>query len=312
MSRPSVYSSRPSVGRDLAHRRVGQGRRPGRGQPAAGLDRAQQDVGQRVAELHAGEPGQQDGGHLVAPRQLHGEPALTTTTVRGLTAATARTSSSCRPGSASDVRSKPSLSTSSLVPTTTTATSLARASSTAWASSSSAGRVGGPTTSPTRKMKPSAGQRYRMRTSTRRPAASGTDVGCCGGDANIWWMSKTSGLLGLLEHGRAVNDRARACRGRTRRTASRRPRPARSRVHLELRGAVGHGASSRMIVAVPAACSATARRPRPASAADRRSRRRSGSSSARAPRSASESVAPTAVTTSARPSRAAREAGERA
>ena len=32
-----------------------------------------------------------------------------------------------------------------------------------------------------------------MRTSTRRPAASGTVVECCGGDANIWWMSKTSG-----------------------------------------------------------------------------------------------------------------------
>ena len=43
-----------------------------------------------------------------------GAPELTTTTVRGLAAATLRTSSSCRPGSASEVRSKPSLSTSAV------------------------------------------------------------------------------------------------------------------------------------------------------------------------------------------------------
>src|SRR6478609_8350231 len=56
-----------------------------------------------------------------------GEPELTTTTVRGFTAATARTRSSCLPGSVSEVLSYPSDSTLEFVPTTTTATSAARA-----------------------------------------------------------------------------------------------------------------------------------------------------------------------------------------
>jgi hypothetical protein len=72
-----------------------------------------------------------------------GEPAFTTTTVRGLACATRATSSSCRPGSAREVRSKPSDSTCSVVPTTTTATSDPDASSTASAIMPSASGPGG-------------------------------------------------------------------------------------------------------------------------------------------------------------------------
>jgi hypothetical protein len=72
-----------------------------------------------------------------------GAPEFTTATVRGLAAMTWRTSSSCRPGRASVVRSKPSLSTSAVVPTTTTAASLAAASATAAAISSSSVPCGG-------------------------------------------------------------------------------------------------------------------------------------------------------------------------
>ena len=74
-----------------------------------------------------------------------GAPALTTTTVRGLTAATRATSSSWRPGSASESRSTPSHSTSSLVPTTTSATSDSAASATAASSSASSSPNGGST-----------------------------------------------------------------------------------------------------------------------------------------------------------------------
>ena len=52
-----------------------------------------------------------------------GAPLLTTTTVRGFAARTARTRSSWRPGSASESWSNPSLSICSVVPTTTIATS---------------------------------------------------------------------------------------------------------------------------------------------------------------------------------------------
>ena len=62
-------------------------------------------------------------------------PELTTTIVRRFTAATARTSSSCRPGSASVARSKPSLSVIAAEPTTTIAASALAAAATASASS---------------------------------------------------------------------------------------------------------------------------------------------------------------------------------
>ena len=69
-------------------------------------------------------------------------PAFTTTTVRRLTAATRRTSSSCRPGSASVRRSKPSLSVIGAEPTTTTATSARLAARSASASRSSSSAAG--------------------------------------------------------------------------------------------------------------------------------------------------------------------------
>ena len=230
----------PVGGRDLA----APGRRPSPSARswAAGRRARPRPAGRRPARCRTPCPGTRTPGRRTTSSRhgsSTGEPALTTTTVRGLAAATARTSSSCRPGSASDVRSKPSLSTSSLVPTTTTATSLVRASSTAWASSSSAGRVGGPTTSPTRKMKPSAGQRYRMRTSTRRPAASGTVVVLRRRREHLVDVEDL-GLLGLLEHGRAVQEHAAAQPGHADAPVAVLVRHE-AGVHLELRGPVGHG-----------------------------------------------------------------------
>ena len=77
-------------------------------------------VGECVTVFVPAKPGEEDGGDIVPPGISTGEPELTMTTVRGFTAAT---SSSCRPGSASDSRSYPSDSTFALVPTTTTAES---------------------------------------------------------------------------------------------------------------------------------------------------------------------------------------------
>ena len=76
MARPSVYSSRPSVGvveSTGASRHRG---RPGGGQPATRLHRTEQDVGQRVPELHAREPHHQHRGDLVAPGQLDGRAGV--------------------------------------------------------------------------------------------------------------------------------------------------------------------------------------------------------------------------------------------
>src|SRR5450830_287857 len=72
-----------------------------------------------------------------------GDPEFTTTTVRGLAAATACTSASWWPGRASDDRSKPSDSTWALVPTTTIATSAAVATATASSISTSASSATG-------------------------------------------------------------------------------------------------------------------------------------------------------------------------
>ena len=74
-----------------------------------------------------------DGAHDTST----GEPASTTTTVRGWTAATASISSTWRPGSASDSRSRPSVSQSPSRPTTTTAASAAAAAATARSNASS-------------------------------------------------------------------------------------------------------------------------------------------------------------------------------
>ena len=71
-----------------------------------------------------------------------------TTTVFGLAAATAATSSSWSPGRASDVRSSPSVSQSSSVPTMTIASSAAAATAAARATWSLSGTRRAPTTSP--------------------------------------------------------------------------------------------------------------------------------------------------------------------
>jgi len=81
-----------------------------------------------------------------ATRSAHGMstgmPALTTTIVRGFTAETRRTSSSCRPGRASPGRSNPSLSAAGGDPTTSMAASAVRAASTASRSSASSSGAG--------------------------------------------------------------------------------------------------------------------------------------------------------------------------
>ena len=64
-----VVGERP-VGRPRGGQPVGRGG-PGGGQAPAGLDVAEEHVGQRVAELLAGEPGHEHGGNLVGPRQQH-------------------------------------------------------------------------------------------------------------------------------------------------------------------------------------------------------------------------------------------------
>ena len=92
-------------------------------------------------------------GTSTAPaRSAHGisigEPALTTTTVRGLAATTASTSSRCRPGSDRSCRSCPSDSHCPLDPTTTTATSAAAAASTARSNSSPRSGVAAPIRAP--------------------------------------------------------------------------------------------------------------------------------------------------------------------
>ena len=79
-----------------------------------------------------------------------GAAALTTTTVRSLTAATRRISSAWRPGKARVVRSRPSVSVSADVPTQTMATSAAAAAATARSSSASPSGVRKPTRKPAR------------------------------------------------------------------------------------------------------------------------------------------------------------------
>ena len=101
-----------------------------------------------------------------------GMPAFSTTTVRWLIAATRRTSSSCRPGSARVRRSKPSLSVIGGDPTTTTATSARPAACSASASIASSSAAG---TMPSRSASgpsPSTAGRNSSRISACRPASS--------------------------------------------------------------------------------------------------------------------------------------------
>ena len=77
-----------------------------------------------------------------------GAAALTTTTVRSLTAATRRISSAWRPGNARVVRSRPSVSLSADVPTQTMATSAAAAATTARSNRASLSDVRKPTRNP--------------------------------------------------------------------------------------------------------------------------------------------------------------------
>ena len=69
------------------------GRSPG-GQPPARFGVPEQHVGERMTELLAAEPGQRTAATSSVEGSRTGAPEFTTTTVRGLTAATRRTSSS--------------------------------------------------------------------------------------------------------------------------------------------------------------------------------------------------------------------------
>ena len=68
---PSSYSTTPSTGVRRQDRDVVLRGRPGGRQPAAGLGDAEQDVGDRVAELLPAEPADQQGRDVVAPRHQH-------------------------------------------------------------------------------------------------------------------------------------------------------------------------------------------------------------------------------------------------
>ena len=128
MNSPSAYTARavavPGVVGE--RRRVLEPARERHRQPAAGLGVAGQHVDQRVADLLAGEPQLQHGGHVVEPRHRHRRPGVDDhdrVRVGGhdggdelvLVAAAAP----------APARSSPSVSQSSSVPTMTTATSAA-------------------------------------------------------------------------------------------------------------------------------------------------------------------------------------------
>ena len=144
MNRPSAYTARPSVpgwwaNAGVSSRRFGNvigSRPPGSASP--------------VSTSTSASPISWPGNHscrTAGTSSSHGivtgEPVLSTTTVFGLAATTAATRSSWSPGSASDVRSSPSVSQSSSVPTMTIATSAPSATAAARAMASSAGTGAG-------------------------------------------------------------------------------------------------------------------------------------------------------------------------
>ena len=103
-------------------------RRPRRRQPAARLGVAEQDVGERGAELLAAEPGEQHGRDVVAPRQEHGRAGVDDDDRARVGRGDApHELVLARRGARGRARSKPSLSIASVVPTTTTATSASAA-----------------------------------------------------------------------------------------------------------------------------------------------------------------------------------------
>src|SRR5260370_155525 len=182
MNRPSVKESTPRSGwveggrSSLAGEVVGS-RPPGSACPSSTS---------ASAFPNSWPPNQVSSTAATSPAQgsRTGAPEFTTTTVRGLAAATRRTSSSWRPGSASDVRSKPSLSTSAVVPTTTTATSLPAASATAAAISSSSVPCGTSRLSCKNVPKPAIGEECTScsrSTVTDWPAARLSEASRCGG-----------------------------------------------------------------------------------------------------------------------------------
>ncbi len=211
MPSPSRYSSTPSTGRvdgspsSLTGQVVGS-RPPGSTAPSTTSARASPiswppNQASRIA------------GTSSAHGSSTGAPALTTTTVRGFAAATRRTSSSWRPGSASESRSKPSLSTSSVVPTTTTATSASRASASARARPSSSGSDGSPALSWKVTTDGSSTAR-RSSTSSVAPASSRTRRSCCGGCMCARAMSASGGSV-----------RSTSCAGSSPSASAKRPAP---------------------------------------------------------------------------------------
>ena len=104
-----------------------------------------------------------------------GDPALTTTTVRGLASSTASTSSRWRPGNDRSGRSRPSVSHCPFEPTTTTATSAAPAAATARSNSSPASGRAAPIRAP--KMGEEADRGHTSTASSyERPASRSTSA----------------------------------------------------------------------------------------------------------------------------------------
>ena len=144
MSSPSAYRRHAvGVGHGVQHRAVGS-RRPAWSPAAARPARPRPAARRPAPRPWPGPAARRRRWRATSSAQgiSTGIPELTTTMVRGLTAATGWISSSCRPGRASVGRSKPSLSVSSAEPTTTTVASGRPRPLTASASSASSSVAG--------------------------------------------------------------------------------------------------------------------------------------------------------------------------
>ena len=129
-----------------------------------------------------------------------GDPALITTIVFGLAAATAATSSSWSPGNAIVVRSSPSVSQSWSVPTITTATSAAAAAATARSISSPARHGTGADREPSQRL--IRGDRVVDLQLVAAPALQLDDAAHLGAAEPV--VGAAAPGLGDLDHGRAV------------------------------------------------------------------------------------------------------------
>ena len=116
----------------VVDRRLAELAREGRGQLPARVDRAEEDVGEGVAGLDAGEPGLDQRRRAPSTRvRSSGRPLKSTTTTGLPVAATASRSSSCMPGRSRSLRALASPLISRVSPRASTTWSAAWAAATA-------------------------------------------------------------------------------------------------------------------------------------------------------------------------------------